>query len=253
MTALVTVNGVTQTRAQWQKDAAISLINNLPATQVAVAIVEFDYYADLVRQLSPVFTDEEGILSAIASVDASGSTYIGKGIDVATQELIGGNHTSGWTQQMIVFSDGYTTGVPADNAAAALTAGVDAVHSVALPGADLTTMLAVALAGHGTLVDATTPTGLAELIDRFAGLGESLVGIDRIDITLPDGTLLQDIASDSLGHFRTPEWLMQPGPNAFLATAYDYAGLSVSAPLTLHGTSAASEPGVLAVRRPGVQ
>ncbi|MGD8587784.1 MAG: hypothetical protein PVG22_03030, partial [Chromatiales bacterium] len=29
MTALVSVNGVTQTRAQWQKDAAIALVENL--------------------------------------------------------------------------------------------------------------------------------------------------------------------------------------------------------------------------------
>jgi hypothetical protein len=242
MTALVSVNGVTQTRAQWQKDAAIAMVENLPTTNVAVAVVEFDYYSSLLRGLSPLSTDKDAILAAINAVDASGGTFIGKGIDVATAELSGINHTAGWVQQMVVFSDGYTAGVPAVDAAEAVVAGVDAVHAIALPGADLATMQNIATAGNGTFIDASTPNGLQDLLDRFSGLGGSLVGIDHVDISMPDGTFVGSIVVDALGNFQTPEWLMQLGPNQFLATAYAIDGSSAAAPLLLYGTSQVAEP-----------
>lgn len=242
MTALVSVNGVTQTRAQWQKDAAFAMVENLPMTNVAVAVVEFDYYSSLVRWLSPLSTEKDAILAAINAVDASGSTFIGKGIDVATAELTGDNHTAGWVQQMVVFSDGYTAGVPATNAAAAVAAGVDAVHAIALPGADLASMQSIAAAGNGTFIDASTPSGLQEMLERFSGLGGTLVGIDHVDISMPDGTRLGSIAVDALGNFQTPDWLLQLGPNEFLATAYAIEGSMVAAPLLLYGTSQVAEP-----------
>lgn len=245
MASNYTVNGVTKSLAQWQKDAAIALVNNLPTTNVAVAIVEFDSDANLVRQLTTLMTDKALILAAINSIDASGGTYIGAGVDVATAELTGANHTTGWAQQMVVFSDGYTSGTPATNAAAAVIAGVDAVHSVALPGASISTMMSIAAAGNGTFINASTPTGIQDLIDLFSGVGGSLVGIDHVDVTMPDGTFLGSIAVDALGNFQTPDWLMQLGPNEFLATAYATDGTSASALLTLYGTTAVPEPGTL--------
>ena len=245
MSGYYTVNGVTKSLAQWQKDAATALVNNLPTTNVAVAIVEFDSDANLVRQLSPLMTDKALIIAAINSVDASGGTNIGAGIDMATAELTGSNHTAGWAQQMVVFSDGYTSGTPATNAAAAVAAGVEAVHSVALPGASISTMMSIAASGNGTFINASTPTGIQDLINLFSGLGGSLVGIDHVDITMPDGTFLGSIAVDALGNFLTPDWLMQLGPNEFLATAYATDGTSASALLTLHGTSTVAEPGTL--------
>jgi hypothetical protein len=245
MTALVNVDGVIQTRAQWQKDAAIALLESLPTANVAVTVVEFDYYSSLVRWLSPLSTEKDAILAAIDAVDASGSTFIGKGIDVATAELTGVNHTAEWVQQMVVFSDGYTAGVPADNVAAAVTAGVDAVHSIALPGADLATMESIAIAGNGTFIDASTPAGLQQLIERFSGQGGSLVGIDHVDISMPDGSFVGSIAVDALGHFTTPEWLMQLGTNTFMATAYAIDGTSASAPLSLYGVAQVAEPDML--------
>jgi Mg-chelatase subunit ChlD len=241
-----TVNGVTKTRAQWQKDAAIALVNNLPTTSVSVGIVEFDSDANLVRQLSPLLTDKAAIIAAINSVDASGGTFIGSGIDLATAQLTGVNHTAGRSQQMVVFSDGSTSGNPATNAAAALAAGVDNVHSVALPGANLTTMQSIAAAGNGTYINASTAAGLQQLIDLFSGLGGSLVGIDHVDITMPDGTFLGSVAVDAFGNFKTPDWLIALGANNFIATAYATDGTSASANLTLYGrSSAVPEPGIL--------
>ena len=245
MTISATVDGVTKTRAQWQKDAAIALVENLPTTNVAVAIVEFDSDANLVRQLSPLLTDKALIIAAINSVDASGGTYIGSGIDVAMTELTGANHTAGWSQQMVVFSDGVTIGDPSVNAANAVLAGVDAVHSVALPGADLTTMQDIATAGNGTFIDASTPTGIQDLIDLFSGAGGTLVGIDHVDITMPDGTFIGSIAVDAFGNFQAPDWLMKLGPNEFIATAYGTDQTSATDTLTLYGTTAVPEPGTL--------
>jgi len=236
-----TVNGVTKTRAQWQKDAAIALVDNLPTTSVSVGIVEFDSDANLVRGLTSLSSDKALVISAINSVDASGGTFIGTGIDVAITELTT-NGTAGRTQQMVVFSDGATAGNPAVNAADALAAGVDNVHSVALPGASLTTMQNIATAGNGTFVDASGPNGIQDLIDLFSGLGGSLVGIDRVDITMPDGTLVGSVPVDAFGNFQTPAWLMQLGANTFTATAYATDGTSASADLTLIGRDQSNVP-----------
>ncbi len=241
-----TVGTVTQTRAQWQKDAAIALVNSLPENSISVGIVEFDSDANLVRSLSPLLTDKALIIAAINSVDASGGTFIGTGIQAATTELTGANHTAGRSQQMVVFSDGSTFGDPAVDAANALVAGVDAVHSVALPGANIATMQSIAAAGNGTFIDASTAQGIQDLIDLFSGFGGSLVGIDHVDIEMPDGILLGSIAVDAFGNFKTPGWFMELGANTFIATAYGTDGTSASASLTLIGTaSTVPEPGLL--------
>ena len=246
MTRLQTVGDVTQSRAQWQKDAAIALVNSLPANNISVGIVEFDSDSNLVRSLSPLLTDKALIIAAINSVDASGSTNIGTGIRAATTELTGANHTAGRSQQMVVFSDGSTLGTPSVDAAAALVAGVDSVHSVALPGANIATMVSIAAAGNGTFIDASTAQGVQDLIDLFSGVGGSLVGIDHVDIEMPDGTIIGSIAVDAFGNFKTPGWLMELGANTFIATAYGTDGTSASATLTLIGTaSSVPEPGLL--------
>jgi Ca-activated chloride channel family protein len=250
MTALQTVGPITQSRREWQQDAAIALVNSLPANNVSVSIVEFDSSANLVRQLSPLLTDKAAIIAAINSVDASGGTNIGTGIAVATTELTGANHTAGRSQQMVVFSDGSTSGIPANDAAAALVAGVDSVHSVLLPGGNLATMQSIAAAGNGTFIDASTAQGIVDLIALFQGFGGSLVGIDHVDIVMPDGTFLGSVAVDAFGNFKTPGWLMQLGPNSFLATAFATDGTSATAKLTLlgrDGGTSVPEPGILAL------
>lgn len=246
MTTLQTVGGVTKSRQQWQKDAAIALVNSLPENSISVGVVEFDSNANLVRMLSPLLTEKALVIAAINSVDASGGTFIGSGIDVATTELTGANHTVGRSQQMVVFSDGSTSGNPSTNAAAALVAGVDSVHSVALPGAVLSTMQGIAASGNGTFINASTAQGVQDLIALFSGFGGSLVGIDHVDITMPDGSFLGSVAVDAFGNFKTPDWLMQLGPNTFVATAFGSDGTSATAALTLNGRDqSAPEPAIL--------
>ncbi len=244
-----TSGGVSKTRQQWQRDAAIALVNNLPTANVSVTIIEFDSNAGVVTGLTPLLTNTADIIAAINSVDASGGTYIGTGIRAATGQLTGANHIAGRSQQMVVFSDGSTSGIPANDARDALTAGVEAVHSVALPGANISTMQSIAASGNGTFVNATVDGGLQDLINLFSGAGGTLVGIDHVDIVTPDGTLVGSVAVDAFGNFTAPNWLTELGENTFTAIAYGTDGTSASAGLTLYGTDGGNttvpEPGFL--------
>lgn len=241
-----TVNGVTKTRGQWQKDAAIALVNSLPTSMVSVAVIQFDSGSSTYQTLTPLSTNKADVIAAINRVDQSGGTYIGSGIHRATLELTGSRHTAGWSQQMVVMSDGSTNYATQtyNYATQAAAAGIN-VHSVALPGANLTTMQTIATNGNGTYINASTATGLADLIALFSGTGGTLVDIDRVDISMPDGTVLGSIALDAFGNFQTPDWLMNLGANTFVATAYGTDGTSATASLTLNGVSDVPEPGII--------
>ena len=244
MTSYQTVNGVTKTRAQWQKDAAIALVNNLPTTNVSVSVVQFDSYSSTYQVLTPLSTNKTDIINAINLVNASGGTYIGSGIAQAIGELTGAYHTVGRSQQMVVMSDGQTSNLTTTYNYASLawnTHGIN-VHTVSLPGASLTTMQTIANYGNGTHINASTATGIADLIALFSGSGGTLVGIDRVDITMPDGTFLGSIAVDAFGNFQTPNWLIELGANTFTATAYATDGTSASASLTLYGRDQSNVP-----------
>jgi len=244
MGAYQTVNGVTQTRAQWQKDAAIALVDNLPTTNVSVSVVQFDSSSSTYRVLTPLATNKQDVIDAINLVNASGGTYIGSGISQAIGELTGANATAGRSQQMVVMSDGATSGLTQTLSYASQawnTHGIN-VHAVSLPGASISTMQSIASNGNGTHIDASTATGIADLIALFSGTGGTLVGIDRVDITMPDGTLVGSVAVDAFGNFQTPAWLMELGANTFTATAYATDGTSASADLTLYGRDQSNVP-----------
>lgn len=250
MTTTQTSGGVTKTRQQWQRDAAIALVNSLPVGTTSVGVVEFDADANVVRSLIPLTGNLASVISAINSVDASGGTNIPSGIQVATTQLTGAAHTVGRPQHMVVISDGATSGTPSTTAAAAIAAGIESVHSVALPGADLATMQSIATAGNGTFVNATT--NIQGLIDIFAGTAGSLVGLDYVDVTLADGTVLHDVATDAFGNFSL-NVNVAAGVNTFVANAFGTDGTSDSATLHLIGTTTSvDEPSGLALLGLGV-
>ena len=120
-----------KTRNAWLEEASTALVNALPVSSTSVAVVDFDSSASLLQGLTPLSSDSASVLSAIAAIDASGGTAIDAGIDRATTELIGSNHTDGRTQMMVVVSDGESNRAAAvASAAAALGFGVDAIHTV---------------------------------------------------------------------------------------------------------------------------
>jgi len=238
-----------QSLQQWQQDAARALVNALPTATTSVGIVEFDSDANLITGLTPLTpaTNITALESAINGVDASGGTNIGSGIQAATAELTGSNHTAGRAQMMVVLSDGYSSGVPSVDAANAVAAGIEAVHSVGLPGHDVATMQSIATAGNGVYTNVSDLTTLTGIFDGTAG---NLVGLDHVDVTLPDGTVLSDVATDGLGNFMVGPYALALGANVFTATAYGTDGTSATAYLTLYGTAEQAgvpEPSALAL------
>lgn len=237
-----------KSRQVWVREAATALVNALPQASSSVSVVEFDSNAVLLKALTPLTTGKAQVLTAIAGVDASGTTNIGAGIDTAKVELSSANATAGRIQVQVVISDGASSGQPANNAAAALAAGVEAVHSVGIPGHSVSTMRAIATAGNGTY---TNGTDLTALIGLFSGTAGNLVGIDSVDVVFNDGTFLDNVAIDGLGNFVLPDVTLFAGNNVFKATAFDTEGNFATAELTLVG-STVPEPETLALLLAGL-
>lgn len=231
-----------KTRRQYQIDAATALVNALPNSTTAVAVVEFDSDANVIKTLQQLTTNIADVISGINSVDASGGTNIGTGIAAAQTELTSSRHTAGRQQMMVVISDGDTSGNPGPTADSAVAAGIDAIHSVGLPGHNISQMQNIAN-GVDDIYDNDDDIGvytgvndLTTLIGIFNGTGGNLVGLDHIDITLPNATVLTNWAFDGLGFFNV-DYALALGANVFSVTAYGTDGSSASANWTLYGTS----------------
>jgi uncharacterized protein YegL len=224
------------------KNAAISLVNNLPVNTTSVTVIAFDSDARTVRVLTALNSNIGLVISAINSIpnDRSGGTYIGSGITAATTELTSSRHTAGRAQMMVVLSDGDTSNVLQTYAAAtaAHESGIT-VHTVGVPGHSALQMATIAANGGGIY---TSVGSLDDLIALFDGTGGNLVGLDHVDITLPDGTFLGSFATDTLGNFMLPNWVMELGANTFTATAYGTDSTWASATLTLNGVGGAPVP-----------
>lgn len=230
-----------QSRIQWQKDAAIALANALPNTDTSVGVVRFGSAAGTFTALGLTPSPDAAINDAInGSNGYQGSTAIGTGIDTARAQITS-NGTTGRAKQIVVFSDGANNAgsSPTGAAAAAAAAGMT-VHTVGLPGSDASTMQDIANSGGGSFSNFSDPTDLATLISLFDGTGGNLVGVERVDLTLPDGTLLSNVGTDGLGNFivPTPYWDILLGANVFTATAYFTDGTSANSSMTLYGIAA---------------
>ena len=80
-----------------------------------------------------------------------------------------------------------------------------------------------------------TSGSLTELVDLFNGTGGNLVDVDHVDLTMPDGTVIANVAVSGLGTFSAPAWAILPGANTFTATAYGNDGSVDSVSWTLYG------------------
>ncbi|ABI93440.1 von Willebrand factor type A domain protein, putative (plasmid) [Roseobacter denitrificans OCh 114] len=227
-----------KSRQQWQRDAAIALVNSLPAATTSVSIVEFDSNANVVTGLTSLTpaSNIPAIIAAINGVNASGGTNIASGIAAAAGELTGANATTGRSKQMVVISDGDPTAGDQNAAAlAAVAAGVNNIHSVAIPGADVAKMEDIADNGNGVFSNFTNSADLANIASVFDGTAGNLVGLDRVEVTLPDGTTIT-VPTDGLGNFSLADYALELGDNVFSATAFATDGSQATADLTLIGT-----------------
>lgn len=229
------------------KTAAIALVNALPTASSAVSVIGFDSSSHTYTLLLQLTSDKTTVINAINSIAAGGGTTIGSGISAATAVLTGGTHTAGRSQQMVVLSDGYTSGDPEVNAVAAMAAGVDAIHTVGIPGHSVATMRDIVDGPDNTYGNADdygvyTASDLSGLVALFSGTGGNLVGIDHVDLTLPDGTFIASVPVGGLGNFSAPSWAIQSGAQTWIATAYGTDGSSASASLTLYGVQSQGTP-----------
>lgn len=176
---------------------------------------------------------KEPITAAIDGTPASGGTNIGAGIDAAVSE-IAANGTSGRSKQMVVFSDGFSSGDPGAAAAVANAAGIT-VHSVGLPGSSVATMQDIATQGGGSFSNFTNAGDLSGLIGIFSGTSGNLVGVQQVDVELPDGTVLANVGIDGLGNFSLPSWQIAAGANVFKVTATFTDNSTATDTLTLFG------------------
>lgn len=232
------------------KSAAKALVNALPQDTTSVAVIAFNSSANTVQMLTALNPNKASVISAIDGLFAGGGTDIASGIDAATTELTSVRHTAGRTQQMVVLSDGFSFGGdPGDAAADALAAGIDAVHSVGVPGHSQTQMEAIANQGNGVY---TSVGDLDDLESLFDGTGGNLVGLDFVNVVLPDGTILLDVPTDGLGNFSV-DYNLQAGANVFVANATGTDGTTASDTVTLYVDAAnVPEPGTLALLALGV-
>lgn len=237
-------SGDPHNRLAYQAAAAHALVDALPVNTTSVAIIEFDSDANTVRMLSDLISDMSAIHSAIDQVDASGATNIGSGIAKAAEELTSTRHTAGRAQMMVVMSDGYTSNDPEAAALSAIASGIDAIHTVGLPGHDSATMRDIVdgvddAAGtsddYGVYTDVTDLSTITGIFDGTAG---NLVGLDHVDIQLADGSWINDIGVDGLGNFMLPDQVIALGANTFTAYAFGLDGTSAMATLTLNGSGA---------------
>lgn len=211
------------------RGAAVALVNALPVNTTSVAVVGFDYSSHTYRTLSPLSSDLAAVIAAINSIYPGGGTSLGAGVTGGANELIAG-HTTGRQMMQVVLSDGY--GSYSSQAATYYTNNGIVTHTVGIPGHNASLMSQIAADGHGVY---TNVTNLATLQALFDGTGGNLVGLQQVDIQLPDGSWLMDIATDGLGNFILPDWVIAAGINEFLVNAYGTDGTSATATLTLNG------------------
>lgn len=238
MSSNATSGGVTKSRLLWQAEAAIALVNSLSKVNTAVAVIQYDSAASIRLPLTPT-TSATDIVNAINAIPANGLTATAPGIALAEAHL-NALGTPGRTKQMVVISDGQsnTGGNPVTAAAAANTNSSIIVHGVVIPGGSAGEMQAIANAGGGSFIDARTDAGLQSLLALFAGTGGTLVGVDNVEVILPDGTVVPNALTDAFGNFSV-NWNIELGNNPFQAIATFTDGSTLSADLNLIGVSGA--------------
>lgn len=236
MTLNATSGGVTQSRLKWQAEAAIALVNSLPKVNTAVAVIQYASSATIRLDLTPT-TSADDIVAAINAVPASGLTATGAGIALAEDHL-NALGTTGRSKQMVVISDGaWNSGTNPITAAtnAKNNSGI-IVHGVVIPGGTATEMQNIATAGGGSFFDARTDQGLQDLLALFEGTGGTLVGVDKVEVILPDGTVISNALTDAFGNFSV-NWDIVLGDNPFKAIATFSDGTVLEADLNLKGVT----------------
>ncbi|WP_425092794.1 vWA domain-containing protein [Tropicimonas sp. S265A] len=218
-----------------QAAAANALIAAVPQATSQIGIVQFGSSASTIAPLQSA-ANQGVLMAAVNSVDDNlGTTDTAEAIDLAASLLTANDN--GNSKQIVLITDGGPNSQTAAETAAANAAGgtpAVQVNTVGLPNTNFGSQDDIAAAGGGIFVTASNQQAL---VDLFTGTGGNLVGIDQIDVELPDGTLLSDVALTSgLGNFDvTQGYALEAGANTWTVTAFFTNGQSAMADLTVFG------------------
>lgn len=221
-----------------QRAAALALVSSLPSATSSVAILDFRNTARLRLALTPVSTGLAAINTAITAIATNGGTSFAEVIPAAATELLGSNHTAGRSQVIVMVTDGSGNGNATANAA--VLAGTDNIHTVGLPGHTASSLQGIVDGVNNVLGDSDdigvyTSSTLAGLTGLFNGTSGNLVGLKSVKVTLPNGTVLNNVATDGLGNFSLAGWTMKAGANNFTVKAFGNDGTTSTSTLTLYG------------------
>ena len=230
-----------------QRAAANAIIDALPQATTSVGLVSFTNGA-ITRQGLTALDGTNGTLhTTVNGINAGGGTAIHNGINQANLVLGSSVAVTTRLQAMIVMSDGGSSISAADNAAdSAMASHTEAIHSVGMGRFFSAAALKAAVNGtdntYGNADDYGSFVGanFASLIGLFSGTTGNLVGLDHVDITLPDGTVMTNYATDGFGNF-TLNYTLALGANVFSALAVGADGSSATASWTLYGDAGSNE------------
>lgn len=231
-----------------QKAAALALVAALPQATTSVGIVDFDSSASTKISLTQLNGTNAAINTTINSFGASGGTAINAGVTQGATVLAGYSDINR-LQAMVVMSDGVSSVSAANSAAdtAMALSYVDAIHSVGMgTGASPAALKAVVdgvddVYGNADDYGSYVGANIDALVGIFSGTTGNLVGLDHIDITLPDGTVLSDYATDGLGNFNL-DWTLTLGENVFTVVAYGDDQTTATATWKLYGKDCTNVP-----------
>lgn len=227
---------MTPTTTSIMQQAANALIAAVPQATSSIGVIGYGSSAVVLAPLQPA-TNQAALIAAVNSTDDNrGTTATDLAINAGRTMLTADNN--GRAKQMVVISDGGPNNqAAAVNAATAASTGTPPVqvNTVGIPNTSFGNQQAIATAGGGVFV---TATNLQALIDIFTGTSGNLVGIDRIDVTLPDGTLLSNVPLTSgVGNFDvTQAFALELGNNIWTVDAFFTNGNSAQATLNVIGT-----------------
>ncbi|WP_308915949.1 VWA domain-containing protein [Jannaschia sp. LMIT008] len=221
------VGGQTISRQQLQATAAKTVVAGLSEGST-ISLVEFDSNANNVFVDTVLSQGTIGDINAgIDSVDASGTTSIASGLNKVV------DNTVEQGDRVLLFADGGGGGTFANNAASQILASGGIVDTVALPGASVNALSAIANAGGGTFYDfRSNPDDIANIL--LGGGGGGLNGVTSVVGTLPDGSAT-NLTFNAFGGFSLPQFEIAEGDNVFSVVASFDGGQMLTASLTLVG------------------
>lgn len=231
----------------WALDGSDALIDALP-NGVGLGLVDFDSAARLVLEVSDLGDPNEtpshraALKAALRTLNRSGGTDIARAIRFAANALLNRPERSDSLHLVLMTDGGSNVAAAAAATEEAIGLGVDSINTVGLPGADTVTLGRIAELGNGEFADGTD---LTQLLERFRRILDEAETLERLDIELPDGSLLEQVPLDGDGLFAV-EGLIQEGDNVFRAHATSNLGNVVVRDLHIIGQTV-PEPSAFAL------